>query len=250
MITLNIKMERLQKLPWLLIWIFSFLFFMNLLVIIVPYLTGHNSIYGLFRQFSFDKENNIPTYFSSINLLLCACLIFYIYRAYKVKNTASSGYWLALSILFLFLSADESTSIHEMLTRPTDQIFGGFTSGWLYYPWVISGVVIFVAVAAFFLKFYLRLPLRYRLLFGASAALLVGGAIGMEIVDGYFVSISTSTLDLVPNFLVTLEESIEMLGAIVFIYSLIDYIKVKISNKDGESLPAGKFAIQKSASLG
>jgi hypothetical protein len=57
--------------------------------------------------------------------------------------------------------------------------------GFFYYAWVIPGITICVILAIYFIKFFLRLPRRYQTLFFLSARLFVGGAAGMEMVDGY-----------------------------------------------------------------
>ena len=153
---LDFNIEKLRKLPLLLLGIFSVLFVLNLITVYFSH-SGHNMIYGLIPQFSFDMENNIPTYFSSVNLLICAALIFFIYRFYKDRNIPESRYWFFLSFLFLYLSLDESASFHEMLIRPMRETFD-FESGWLYYPWVILGIIICLVLAVFLFKFYTRLP--------------------------------------------------------------------------------------------
>ena len=219
---INFQIQALCKLPLLLLGIFSLLFLLNLVTVLVSHTTGHNVIWGFTPQFSFDMENNIPTYFSSVNLLICAVLIFFIYRFYKIRNIPENRYWFFLSFLFLYLSLDESASFHEMLIRPMNEIFG-FESVWLYYPWVIPGIIICLVIGVFLFKFYTRLPMRYRVLFGLSAFLFIGGSIGMEIIDGVFVAIDPE-VTLTASLLITMEETLEMLGIITFIYALIDYM--------------------------
>jgi len=226
---IGIKLEKLYKLPHLLVGIFASLFILNLMTIIITQTTDHNLIYGLIPQFDFDMENNIPTYFSSVNLLICALLVFSIYQSHKKRNMFDSRYWFFLSILFLYLSIDESASIHEMLIRPMRDSFN-LSSGWFFYPWVIPAIIICFILALFFLKFYLSLPSRYRFLFGLAAALFIGGAIGMEIIDGFVVA-GTSGVNLTTRLLITLEETLEMAGVIIFIYALIDYMKSETQSR-------------------
>jgi hypothetical protein len=222
---INITIQRLQKLPRFLINTFFILFSLNLLVIIISFSTGYNSIYGLLDQFSFNHESNIPTYFSQLNLLLAAGLLFSIYDTYTTKNTGDRKYWLILSIIFLYLSVDESATIHEIFTRPIRELLDlmSISSRWLYFPWVIVGIIFVLVFCVAFLKFYLRLHLRYKILFGLSAILLVGGSIGMEIIDGFFAS-GNSENALIYHLLTTLEESMEMIGTVVFIKALVDYM--------------------------
>jgi hypothetical protein len=56
------------------------------------------------------------------------------------------------------------------------------------------------------------------------AALYIGGAIGMEMLGGYL-AYTTGMKSVSYLIVTTLEESLEMLGIVVFIHALISYIK-------------------------
>jgi hypothetical protein len=56
-----------------------------------------------------------------------------------------------------------------------------------------------------------------------AATLLIGGAIGIELVGGRYAELHGSE-HLTYSMIVTLEESLEMAGVIVFIYALLKYI--------------------------
>jgi hypothetical protein len=226
---ISITIQWLKKLPRLLIGLFLVLLVLDIAAIFLAYSTDHSSFYGLLDKFYFLFENNLPTYFSSVMLFIAAGLLFSIYHGNKTKQLADNKYWLFLSIFFLYLSIDEVASIHELLLNPISDFMTShsISSTWLKFPWVIAGGIIAVVVALFFLRFYLRLPLRYKVMFGISAVLLAGGAIGMEIIDGHFYNIDITTSGgLVYFLLTTLEESMEMIGTILFTYSLINYMQL------------------------
>jgi hypothetical protein len=64
-------------------------------------------------------------------------------------------------------------------------------------------------------------------LFVAATALYIGGAMGMEMVGGFIIT----TKGMHPLFYAiatTLEESLEMLGIVVFIHALMSYIKTYV----------------------
>jgi len=201
------------------------LLFLNILVSLIGYVTGHFSMYGILDLFEFNKERNFPTYFSSVNLLFASLLLFAIYRFSKRNALGDSRYWLSLSIIFLCLSIDEFASVHERLNDALQASFS--PGGFFYYAWVIPGIIICLILAIYFIKFFLRLPRRYQTLFFLSALLFVGGAVGMEMVDGYLNSSGTR-----PDWLLfisfTIKESMEMTGVILFLYSLTDYIKMNM----------------------
>jgi hypothetical protein len=222
---LRITAQGMQTLiKWL--WgIFLLLFLMNFITNMIGFITGHFSVYGILDLFEFHKERNFPTYFSSITLLFAALLLYSIYSFHKHNAQSDSKYWLALSIIFLLLSIDDFVSVHERLN---DFLTASFTLGGIFHwIWVIPAMIICLILAGFFLKFYLRLPHRYKWLFGLSALLLVGGAVGVEMFDGYVNSTGTS-----PPWLLftsfTVKESMEMVGVLLFLYSLTDYIKVNM----------------------
>lgn len=229
---LGLSIQRLQKIPKILIGIFILLFLLNLLVIIVYHCTDHYLFYGLYLLLFFDYEMNLPTFFSTFILLLSSLLSYFVYKAHKKSNLNDSKYWLVLSILFLLFSLDEFITVHETLMVPFREIFN-ITSGFLYFAWVIPGIIICLILLAYFLKFYLNLPPRYRLFFGISALLFIFGVIGMEIINGYFFTEGKSP-SLLYRFLTTIEESTEMIGVIIFIGTILDYINSDIQTVNYE----------------
>jgi hypothetical protein len=64
-------------------------------------------------------------------------------------------------------------------------------------------------------------------MFVAAAALYIGGALGMEMVGGYIASTTGKNLSYVIGL--TIEESLEMLGIVVFIHALMSYIKTYLN---------------------
>jgi len=129
--------------------------------------------------------------------------------------------WLGLAIIFLFLSIDETASFHERLITPVRESLN--TSGLLYYAWVIPyGIALTVFVIAY-LKFLMSLPKNIMILFVVSGATFVSGALGFELVGGRYVEIHGSS-NLLYSFFYTCEEFLEMLGIVIFIYTLLTYI--------------------------
>jgi len=63
--------------------IIVFLALAHLLTVVSTYYWGHNYVLGLVPLFNMDEEQNLPTYFSSAQILLCSCLAFAIAVAEK-----------------------------------------------------------------------------------------------------------------------------------------------------------------------
>ena len=187
------------------------------LVVIVTYAVFDSTVGGwLPEMFFFDSEQNIPTFYSAFNLMVSALLLLLI--AMKHKGIGSDWlFWLGLAFLMCFLSVDEATSIHEQLGAPTRAMLD--MSATFYYAWVLPYLLAVAAIFLLYFKFLMRLPKRTRVLFLLSGSLFVLGAAGFEVFGNTLKVIYPRTY----NISITLEELLEMLGVVCFIYSLMDY---------------------------
>ncbi len=208
-----------------LLYIIFFLLIANITVLIMKYHFKHEFCHGLVPMFDFDAEMNIPTFYSSFALLFSSALLAIIALCHK-KSGTSYWLWVGLSIVFLFLSIDEFTSIHECLGEPSERLLKSSgllkSSRILFYAWIIPYGIALTAFGIVYLKFLLNLPRKTMLLFIASGIVFVSGAIGFETLSGIQEKLygANSTYAL----LYTLEELFEMLGVAIFIYALLDYI--------------------------
>ena len=203
-----------------LLYLVSILLFLNILTIISKYHFGHDVVYGLIPLFDFGQEKNIPTLYSSLALFTSSMLLSIIALCHK-KNKSSYFYWLGLAVIFLFLSIDETASIHEKLIDPVRETLN--TSGLLYFAWVIPygiALIIFVLVYA---NFLIKLPNNIMILFIISGVTFISGAIGFELFGGRHYELYGNKNTVYSLFL-TCEESLEMLGIVIFIYTLLTYI--------------------------
>ncbi len=197
-----------------------FLLCANILTIVSRLYFDHDYVYGLVPLFSFDFEQNIPTLYSSFALIFCGVLLAFI--ASMRKRQGSSYYsWAGLAIIFIFLAIDESTALHERLETP---IRGSLnTSGVLYFAWVIPYAMALLVFVITYFNFLMRLPKKTRNLFVVSGVIFVTGAIGFESLSGWQTELY-GRQNLVYSILYTVEELLEMLGIVLFIYALLLYI--------------------------
>ncbi len=193
---------------------------------LMTHLTGHGHIYGLVPLLNLDNENNIPTFFSSFLLLFAALLLMVITILARNSKASYVSGWAILSSGFLFMAFDEAFSLHEELNEPTRTLLGNDIHGVFYYSWVIPAIPLVLVIALFFLKFLLYLPAKTRLNFLIGAILYIGGAIGIEMIGGFYASLY-GTYNLTYSMIVTVEESLEMAGSIIFIWALLEYIADK-----------------------
>jgi hypothetical protein len=193
----------------------------NIAGIVLWFYFDRNTVIQFFTPLvDFNTENNIPTLYSSLTLMCSSLLLFFITSLHKKKGNPYL-YWLILAILFLFLSIDETASIHEMLIEPVTKLL--HVSGFFFYAWVIPYGVALVLLSAFYMKFLFSLPKKIMYLFLVSGATFVTGSIGFELLGGRHHHLYGDR-DIKYSFLYTCEESLEMLGIAIFIYTLLLYI--------------------------
>ncbi len=189
---------------------------------LAAHLTGDRHLYGLVFLFNVNAEKNIPSGFSTL-LLFFAALLLAIIALLEGRQLRSPVHWAILSIGFAFMAADEALSFHERLIKPMRMQLGGDTYGVFYFAWVIPYIAIVLLLAPFFLGFMSRLPVKTRRAFLLAAALYLGGVIGVELVEGRFAE-SYGRHNPTYAMFVTVEESLEMAGAIVFVWALLTFI--------------------------
>jgi hypothetical protein len=169
----------------------------------------------------FDGEGNIPAWYSASLLLLCSVLLAAIACAERERRGGHIVHWLVLSLIFAFLSLDETAQLHELSIRPLQDLFGA--TGFLHYAWIIPAGLCVALFLSAYLSFLAKLPARTRRLFLTAGAIFVGGAIGIEALSGNQASLHGEE-NLTYHLIITLEELFEMAGLVLFIYALLDYI--------------------------
>jgi uncharacterized membrane protein len=175
------------------------------------------------RRFNVDAEQTIPALYSASALLFCSILLAVIAYAKKVAGERYVRPWGALSIIFLYLSLDEAAMIHERMIGPLRSALN--TSGFLYFPWVIPGAIFVLICLLAFLPFLTHLPAKTRRLFLIAGTIFVGGAICIEIFGApYWELYGNEPKNMTYAMIATVEEFLEMLGIVVFIYALLSYM--------------------------
>lgn len=187
---------------------------------LAPYFTGRSEPIVFL---SVDGEQNLPTFFSVL-LILVATLLLAVITVFKnAQGAPCVRYWAILASGFLFIALDEATSIHEKLQGPMSRLLGEDRPDVFHFAWVAPGMAIVLLVGLFFLKFLLRLPAKTRLLFCVSAALYLGGAIVLELIGGHY-AITHGIRSWIFIASSSVEEGLEMGGIILFIFALLGYM--------------------------
>jgi hypothetical protein len=219
-IVLNIKVAP-KKIIFLFVSIGAALIFANILCYVLKFIVNYPGIHR-FAMINLDEEANVPTYFSSLLLLTSGCLLGIIAQAEKTKNSNFFRHWVFLSFLFFYMSLDEAAEIHEHLNGPIGELLN--VGGIFYFAAVIPGILVTLLLLVFYLRFWMNLPQKSKILFMASAVFYIGGVIGVELAGGRYFNLHGPN-NLTYGLLTVFEETLELAGIILFIYALLDYLR-------------------------
>jgi hypothetical protein len=174
------------------------------------------------QEFNLDNENVLSAYFSGFILFSAGCLLVVIAADRLARRQPMRVQWSLLALIFFYLSADEVLGLHENLSlsgsgaSDINQLF--------YFKWVPVAILFLTGFALLFIRFFLLLPNRSKILFALSGMLYLGGVLGVEIIAGrYMAAYNEWGYEYLK--LAALEEGLEMFGAIFFNFSLLDYIR-------------------------
>jgi hypothetical protein len=196
-------------------------FFVADLALVIGYLfntlAGGRPSLMVTRFLDVRRENNLPTWYSSIQWF-CVASLFGIF-AYHNFSRSQKKSWLrgTLPLLFLALSLDEVAEIHEWIGHESDILLPGSSrKGTLFDR---TGIWMFVLGGPFLIFFaglILSLGTYFRRAPGAFVKVFLGmvvmlaGAIGIEVLDNYHFIGSNYLYRAVQG---SAEELCEMLGS-------------------------------------
>jgi len=113
---------------------------------------------------------------------------------------------------FLLMAIDEVAGIHETINSA------------IVMTWAIPAAIMAVGIGIAFIPFLLHLPSGTALRFVVAGALYLTGAVGIEIIGNEMVGDRLS--DTLGYKMATLaEESLEMVGLILFIHALLGLMR-------------------------
>jgi len=167
-----------------------------------------------------DAEANIPTWFSSACLLVCAVLFGVIGARTRSRRGRYAGHWKALGVIFVGLSVDEVAQLHEHLGR-LQSIW--HTHGIFYFAWVIPGSAAVALGGILFARFLAHLPAATRNRLIVAAVLFVTGALGVEAISGWRAE-TMGMNNMTHSLIATVEEVLEMSGVACCIVALLRHM--------------------------
>lgn len=183
---------------------------------------GHGRLLGFVHLFNLDAETNLPTYVSVLLFVWAALLTGLITRHAWTNQAPYRWHWLGLAVALVYMSFDDFAMLHESLVEPIQSYFG-----LTYFTWVIPGMVVVALFAGAYVPFLWSLDARWKWLFATSGAMFVGGAIGGELIQGWYLATHNGSTTLTYELIATVEETLELMSLVLLIYTLLEILRVR-----------------------
>jgi hypothetical protein len=131
--------------------------------------------------FDVNREANLPTWWSSTQLLIAAGFAVLIAMRHRFERRPAWGWWM-ISAILVYLSIDEGAAVHDKWGIIADRLFGEFD---MIYSWTVLALFVVVAVAVVLSPFVLKLPRRRTVVrLFACGGLFLFAVLGLETVSG------------------------------------------------------------------
>lgn len=191
-------------------------------------------------KFHLDAEQNIPTWFSSVLILLAGLGVGGL--AWHEKRIGSKDAWryAFLAVVLFYMSCDESARLHEMPAESLRERLN--LTGLLYSGWILVAAVMVLAVGFLMLPLVKRASPRLRWAALVGAGVYLTGAIGGEMIGSLMVADYGK-----PSFqyflVSTFEETCEMVGMLIFLTGVLAELADRFRGARLEAVPtAGETA--------
>jgi hypothetical protein len=178
-------------------------------------------VYDFGYLFDMNKELNVPSWFSS-SLLLASGLLLLLVGLNARRSGLPGLPWVLMTVLFFYMSMDESTDLHGFWGRVVDAeaLMGKGKAG---FAWVLPGAVVVAAVGLVALRWALSLPEQTRNAFIIAGIVYVAGGLGFELIGS---QVADETF-LNPAYLLAsgLEETLEMCGVVIMLVGVVMHLQ-------------------------
>ena len=170
--------------------------------------------------FHLDREPSVPTWWSAGVLALAAAACGAAWRAGRGERR--SWFWAVLAAAFAGLSVDEVAMLHETFGGALAAKLPGPAGGLLTYRWILVGGPVAGLFAAAAVPFLLALPRQTAGGLALAGGLFVGGAVGVEALNGRAAAaVGADSLRYALGTVV--EEVLEMAGAALAVVVALRY---------------------------
>ncbi|MFY0637813.1 hypothetical protein [Maricaulis maris] len=218
-IQLSIPSTRIGQLVWRALIALSL---GNALALGLVHYGGITDGWGIVTLLHFDREQNLPTLFSVL-LLLGASGLAVRQASIQPDQTVLRTGWYTVATVLALMAIDEFVSVHERVDAAMRYYLG--TDVLPYAAWPIPYVLGLAALGAILWRWFVALGLWRALALMTAGAIYLGGAVGMEFIAGEYLTRldphHAGVTDLTRDLLATLEETLEMIGLILLIQTLV-----------------------------
>ncbi|WP_165313777.1 hypothetical protein [Vibrio ziniensis] len=216
---MNIKLNP-QSILTTFLFVIGLLVIANLFGIYARFNLDFPHIQSVIRLVDVDTEMNVPTLYSSFAMFVASALLALVGYMHRLRKESSFP-WFGLAFIFTFLSIDESSEFHEMLVGPVRDTL--HTSGVFYFAWVIPYGLLAIVLGIAYFRFLLNLPRNILGLYVLSGCVFLAGALGLELIGGVIAQ-QSGTDSFIYAMSYTCEETLEMVGIALLIYTTARYI--------------------------
>lgn len=181
-----------------------------------------------------DVEQSLYTGMSVVLIASCSFLLLIIGSYARLNRERYAFCWILLSVAFVMIAADELLSFHEKLSGILSSLFNYTTA------FSVLAIGLLSMTALCFLPFLKSQPTNIARGMMAAGFIFVLGAAGMEILAGRYLA-EGEMENMSYRLLVTVEEGLEGLGMILFMWTLLIKLNGKTFRIEApklQSLPA------------
>jgi hypothetical protein len=222
---LSISVRRVVQGLSILILAFSLVSFIGQVVseFVVP---NNDYVERIAHWLDVNAEASIPTWYAALALMSCSVLLAIIALAGRRHGRPYPLQWGLLSIGFALLSLEEIIGVHSQATKVLRTVASSTDGAGLVYILVLGAMAVvgIIVLVALFGRFFLHLPRRWRILFGIGLVIYLIGVLASDAVGDVLRS-AFGEAGLVYIVVLTLEEALEMIGVLIVIYGLLEYIR-------------------------
>jgi hypothetical protein len=188
---------------------------------------------GVVPLLSLSYEENIPTYYSAVILLLASAMSGVLAATGRYEKKGDAVAWWGLCAGFFYISMDEVLQFHEKWGSSLH------TSGVLHFSWVIPAAGILVVLALLYAPFLLRMPAPTRSRLVLAGAIYVVGAVVLELPLGAWTE-AKGEKTLGYALIDWLEETMEMAGIVLYVVTAFDVLAARGTSLRFGAPPQGK----------
>ncbi|MFW5634573.1 MAG: carboxylate-amine ligase, partial [Erythrobacter sp.] len=146
-------------------------------------------------------------------------------KAEEAEGHRPAWPWWLLSGIFAVLALDEVAMLHELSGRVLERLVPQIDAlgPAFHYAWTLVAIPGVLLLAVVLAPWFFALGSRTRLLFGTSAVMFLGGAVGLEMVNSAL-DAQIVGRNLAYSLTTVVEESLEFTGVLLFQFALLRHL--------------------------